>query len=288
VPQLGNRPQKRFGGLTKRNVVNYMLNALLWESDLPADIQLGPLALQHRKNLLRPGWRGRIYRNIQVKILTELYIKPMELKPGLKILELGCGEALELFELARLGAVGYGVDIRPDRIDLVNHNAQSLGLEIEGYLADACHLSFETNSFDVVTATSFFEHVHDQDATLSEAVRVLTPGGKLVIRDGNLLDPIHLFDVLVRRPITTKGKVGGINWLKNRGKTLKTVPLASYSGRDEDWKTVFWWQRKLTSHKSLVLQVVSTSITCTWLQYRVFASVLRPFLGGVYIVATKK
>jgi len=264
------------------------INALLWEGDISNDLELGPIVRQHRMKLLNNGWRGTLYKKIHTRILTELYLAPMQFVPGMRILELGCGEALELFEIVNLGGYGYGIDIRPDRVSLVNKCAHYLEMDIKAYQSDACSLNFKSSSFDVVMATSFFEHVYDDKSALSEAVRVLRPGGFLIIRDGNILDPLHLFEILIRRPISTYGKIGGISWIRNKGKLLKSVPIGNYFGKDEDWKTIYWWGKTLAGNKDISINVLSTVITYLWFRSFKISKVMRPFFGGIFLVAQKQ
>lgn len=52
------------------------------------------------------------------------------------------------------------------------------GLDV---LSMAAPLPFATASFDTVLCTSVLEHVHDAEAAMSEMVRILKPGGRLII-----------------------------------------------------------------------------------------------------------
>jgi ubiquinone/menaquinone biosynthesis C-methylase UbiE len=58
-------------------------------------------------------------------------------------------------------------------------------------------------SCDVATSNGIFEHVYDVDVAITEQIRLLKPGGLLVIEDGNLANPVLLFHLLALYPLRT-------------------------------------------------------------------------------------
>lgn len=70
---------------------------------------------------------------------------------------------------------------------------------------DAEHLPFDDGSFDVVTCSNSFHHYPHQDVAIREMVRVLRPGGRLMLIDGfrdNVIGWV-LFDVFIHRGEST-------------------------------------------------------------------------------------
>lgn len=100
--------------------------------------------------------------------------------PGDKVLDAGCamGELLAPFaDLHR-----YGVDLVEDYRELVEAN----GVKFEtGEIED---LPFVGRLFDVVVATDVLEHVLDLNAAMRELLRVLRPGGVIIMRTPNAED----------------------------------------------------------------------------------------------------
>jgi 2-polyprenyl-3-methyl-5-hydroxy-6-metoxy-1,4-benzoquinol methylase len=99
-------------------------------------------------------------------------------RPGERVLDIGCGEGRFTAELARAGARVVGVDVaeEPRRRARARHpelDLRLLGDEGPWDLADA--------SFDVVWAGEVIEHVADTAAWLSEVRRVLRSGGSLLL-----------------------------------------------------------------------------------------------------------
>ena len=95
----------------------------------------------------------------------------------LTILDVGCGTGQYTQALTKLGKV-VGVDVSPEAIRLNSMNSNPNSFLIRGC---AEKLPFPEERFDLVWATSIIEHLREDRAALQEIVRVLKPGGKVVI-----------------------------------------------------------------------------------------------------------
>jgi phosphatidylethanolamine/phosphatidyl-N-methylethanolamine N-methyltransferase len=101
---------------------------------------------------------------------------------GGRVLEVGVGTGLSLpYYTQRCRVVG--VDISDDMLDVARRRVEELGMTNVEQLAnmDVQKLGFANNSFDVVTAQYVVNTVPDPEAALDEFVRVLRPGGELII-----------------------------------------------------------------------------------------------------------
>lgn len=96
-------------------------------------------------------------------------------RPGLRMLDIGCGDGASLLMMQAKGAVAYGTEL--------DHNvvtpAKKLGLTI--HIGDIDTAPYPDQSFDVITLSQLLEHVADPIAFLQQVKRKLKPGGKLVI-----------------------------------------------------------------------------------------------------------
>lgn len=106
-----------------------------------------------------------------------------------KILEVCCGQGGTAPYLPK-NANFTGIDLSDAAIELAKqHFADYPNYKFQQM--DACELTFDNNTFDVVIAKEAIEHVPDPLKMLKEVYRVLKPNGKLVITSPNR-DSLHL------------------------------------------------------------------------------------------------
>jgi SAM-dependent methyltransferase len=110
------------------------------------------------------------------------------LRPGMRLLDVGCGPGSITVGLARAVAPGEvtGVDLAPDVLETARVLAAEEGLtSLRFETARAEALPFPDASFDAVFAHTLLEHVPDATPVLREIWRVLKPGGLLGLRDAD-------------------------------------------------------------------------------------------------------
>jgi ubiquinone/menaquinone biosynthesis C-methylase UbiE len=114
------------------------------------------------------------------------YLLPA-LRPGLHLLDVGCGPGTIAVDLARRVAPGrvVGMDRAPDVLEQARTHAGTEGVSIDLQAGDVYALEFPDASFDVVHAHQVLQHLSDPVRALGEMRRVLRPGGLLAARDGD-------------------------------------------------------------------------------------------------------
>ncbi|HEY5109874.1 MAG TPA: methyltransferase domain-containing protein [Acidimicrobiales bacterium] len=114
------------------------------------------------------------------------YLLP-RLRPGLDLLDVGCGPGTITCDLAREVAPGrvVGVDASAEVVDEARAAARRAGLPVTFEVADLFALPFPDHSFDVVHAHQVLQHVADPVAALVEMRRVCRPGGVVAARDAD-------------------------------------------------------------------------------------------------------
>jgi ubiquinone/menaquinone biosynthesis C-methylase UbiE len=96
------------------------------------------------------------------------------------VLEIAVGTGRNL-PLYPAGTRLTAVDISPRMLAIADARARAVGLEAELVLGDAQRLSYPDASFDTVVCTLALCSIPDDRAAVSEAYRVLRPGGRFVL-----------------------------------------------------------------------------------------------------------
>ena len=101
---------------------------------------------------------------------------------GQRLLEIGCGIGTDLVRFARGGARVTGVDLAQQAIDLARRNVELHGVaDATLEVADGEALPFGDASFDAVYAHGAVQYTADPARLISEAHRVLRPGGEAIV-----------------------------------------------------------------------------------------------------------
>ena len=112
------------------------------------------------------------------------HVAPL-LRPGLSVLDVGCGPGTITADLAERVAPGpvIGVDVAPDIVERAGTEwtAENLSFRLD----DCYDLSFDDDRFDVVHAHQVLQHLSDPVAALVEMRRVVKPDGIVAVRDAD-------------------------------------------------------------------------------------------------------
>lgn len=112
-------------------------------------------------------------------------------QPAVKLLDLGGGTG----ELANFLPQNLEVTIAdPSQAMLKKGKEKDFKQQVKHVIADGAELPFADNSFDYLTISDALHHFHEVEEALSEAKRVLKPGGKLYILE---FDPTIFFTKVI-------------------------------------------------------------------------------------------
>lgn len=109
-------------------------------------------------------------------------LRLLDLRPGMRFLDVASGSGALALPAARLGARVLAVDYAPAMIEGLEERARAEGLAgIEGRVMDGCDLELDDDTFDVSASQNGVSLFPDMHAGLREMVRVTKPGGRVVV-----------------------------------------------------------------------------------------------------------
>jgi ubiquinone/menaquinone biosynthesis C-methylase UbiE len=170
-------------------VDNYFESAALHWRQLYRDVGLKPAIFSYRQSVAL-NWMAE-----------SVALKDSE------VLDVGCGAGPATVALAQRGARVKAIDTVNRMVDLTRQSANEAGVagRVIASLGDVHALNFADNSFDAAVVIGVIYWLHSPRQALAEILRVLKPGGHLVVSADNALrltyalDPAHLPWVLAMR-----------------------------------------------------------------------------------------
>jgi len=150
---------------------------------------------------------------------------------GRSVLEVGCGAGVDLARFAKGGADVTGVDLASAAIELARANFAQQGLRGRFEVADAEHLPFPDNTFDLVYAHGVVQYTAAPRQLVQECRRVLKPGGRAVFQVYNRVSWLNALSKLMKvglehddAPVLLKFSIGEFRRLLAGFREITVVP----------------------------------------------------------------
>ncbi|KAA8542823.1 hypothetical protein F0562_023975 [Nyssa sinensis] len=115
---------------------------------------------------------------------TKEFVAKLDLKPGQKVLDVGCGIGGGDFYMAENFDVDVvGVDLSINMVSFALERAIGLKCSVEFEVADCTKKTYPDNTFDVIYSRDTILHIQDKPALFKSFYKWLKPGGKVLISD---------------------------------------------------------------------------------------------------------
>ncbi|WP_239396482.1 class I SAM-dependent methyltransferase [Frankia sp. CiP3] len=239
----------------------------------------------HHESVLR-SHRWRTAENSAGYLLSHL-------RPGMALLDVGCGPGTITVDLAGRIAPGWvtAVEVTEAAVELARTQARVRGQgNISFAVGDVQALDFPDGCFDVVHAHQVLQHVGDPVQALREMRRVCKPGGMVAARDSDYaaftwypaIAELDEWLALYHRAAYANGGEPDagrrlLSWARRAGFAAITATSSTWcfsSCQDRAWWGEMWADRILNS--ALAQQLVATGmadqrdlqrISCAWLNW---------------------
>ncbi len=109
------------------------------------------------------------------------FLERLAIKPGTKMLDIGCGAGQIAIPAARAGVMVTGVDIATNQIEQARARARDEGLKVQFEEGDAEMLSYADGSFDVVISLIGAMFAPRPERVAAEMLRTCRPGGRIIM-----------------------------------------------------------------------------------------------------------
>src|SRR5215813_10673894 len=139
--------------------------------------------LEALKSKLRSTWTAGDFGQI-AKAYTkgaEQFVERLQLQPGIKFLDVACGNGNMAIPAARAGAIVTGMDLAPDMVQQARERAQQEAVEAKFAEGDVEALLYDDQTFDVVATMFGAMFAPRPGLTASELMRVCRPGGRIAM-----------------------------------------------------------------------------------------------------------
>jgi len=163
---------------------------------------------------------------------TKEFLKKLDIKPGCKVLDVGCGIGGSCFHFSKnFQTKVCGFDLSENMIEIArNRNREYKFPDVEFVVADALKVDFEANSFDIIYSRDTILHIPEKDYLFKQLHKWLKPGGQLLITDYGCDNYDKLSEDFK-------------SYIAERGYTLYTVDDYAQKLRDAGFTAVEGWNK---------------------------------------------
>ncbi len=227
-----------------------------------------------------PIWFNQLIDKLQLRAFLRA-LALAEMPRGSRVLDVGCGTGRWLRRYREIGLNAMGVDATPGMLQVAREHGTSAPV-IAG---EACCLPFADAAFDCVSDITVVQHIpwSQQPQALREMVRVLRPGGRLILMELVRGENAHIFPRSPQDWIQQVASCGAktIGWFGQEYFLLdrffvrvarmftegsgghagaQVTPLQASSGHSSIARRIYWSLRHVTAPLSAWMDPVAEKI----------------------------
>lgn len=192
--------------------------------------------------------------------LTEWLAPSLDLRPGMKVLDLGCGRACSSIFLRReFGVQVWATDLWFSAAENLQR-IRDAGVE-EGVFplhADARSLPFASNFFDAITCIDSFPYFGSDDLYLNYLAQFVKPGGLIGVAGAGLMQEINGDVPAHLREWWTQGlwAFHSAEWWKRHWERTGIVDVETADTMPDGWKRWLDWHRVIAPDNATEIQAI--------------------------------
>jgi SAM-dependent methyltransferase len=209
-----------------------------------------------RASRYHPDWvRASVSGGANALWLTEWLTEAMELRPGMRVLDLGCGRAMSSVFLCReLGVEVWAVDLWNSPSENLRR-IRDAGVEdgVFPMRADARALPFAAEFFDAVVSIDAFVYFGTDDLYLLDVGRFLKPGGTLAIAGAGLTGELdgRVPDHLAEWWEPAHWCLHSADWWRRHWERTGIVEVELADAMPDGWRLWLDWQHSVAPDNSV-------------------------------------
>jgi len=131
---------------------------------------------------------GETFVSVGGKTTTSQFVEKMGLKPGMNVMDIGCGIGGSAFLMAeRYGVNVYGIDLSTNMLAIADKYRRKMNAEVkyrvQFHLDDATKMEYPKEFYDVVYSRDAIMHIEDKKSLYEKVYSCLKPGGTILISE---------------------------------------------------------------------------------------------------------
>jgi ubiquinone/menaquinone biosynthesis C-methylase UbiE len=135
------------------------------------------------KTRLKAVWEAGDFSEVakHIEKAAEEFVDRLDIKPGMKVLDVACGSGNLAVLAAQKGAEVTGLDLADNLVEAAKRRAEKMGLDIRFEQGDAEAMPYADNSFDLVMTMFGAMFAPRPELVADELIRVCKPGGRIAM-----------------------------------------------------------------------------------------------------------